>query len=57
MAAKHPLGYLVKLDENGEAEVAEGLGNRMISRFPNDWSEVKAKIKTKPAKVVKKKAK
>ena len=57
MAAKHPLGYLVKLDENGEAEVAEGLGNRMISRFPNDWEEVKAKTKTKPAKVVKKKAK
>lgn len=57
MAAKHPLGHLVSLDEGGEAEVAEGLGNRMISRFPNDWEEVKAKIKTKPAKAVKKKAK
>ena len=57
MAVKHPLGYLVELDDNCEAEVAEGLGNRMISRFPNDWEEVKAKTKTKPAKVVKKKAK
>ena len=55
-AKYHPLAHKVRINENHEATVDEGLGMSLITRHPLDWEEVKAQVKTKPAKAVRKKS-
>ena len=54
-AKYHPLVHKVSLDINQEAEVENDFGLGLITRHPAEWEEVKSDIKSKPAKVVKKK--
>ena len=55
-AKYHPLAHKVRINENHEASVDEDLGMSLITRHPLDWEEVKAQVKTKPAKAVRKKS-
>ena len=55
-AKYHPLAHKVRINENHEATVDEGLGLSLITRHPLEWEEVKEKVKTKPAKAVRKKS-